>query len=550
MNGRKGDQVKKERLMGSTAAERKEEAPSRAAAIAVLRDFLSHHWLDTLLIWLYSLLPLLSLFSKTVDWDTASEVTMARWQDTLGQINVFAMLRPLVLVTLKHLVEPFWLAVALTMGASFVAGLLLFATVFHWTHERWLARGAVVLFYLNSSIVATTFSIDDNLLPLPCAIGSFYLLYTSAPYTYKRLYGAGCLLSLAMAWHFQYVTLLPVLVGTYAAIQWKTGTPFCRRLGYQTAVLLAGCLTIFAPLFLTILTAKNMLTWEMLSHPLSIFSYGTNPAWSYLAQPRPWDESVRWVILWFLALCWFNSPVLPVLPAFDANVTGLTLVSLLLGGVWLAILVGLPLTSWQRQTPQRRVTLLSNLAILGITAAFTFLFDPSSWERWTQAVPFVIINVCLAVKTWNRYPQFAKKLPHLHIGRLAPKKVGAILLTSGIIMLSSLATLGVTYRQSAPMQDFWELVTVPEDQALVMADYGTTALLSYYRGATVFYLDVEPMRWTAGKQQPCNYTEILTWNHSYLLVTYDAIGKLQAYANNTLTFSRCPDYHVAVYRIQ
>lgn len=541
--------MKKEIVTGSTGAEQKEKAPPRCAAIVALRDFLSHHWLDMLLIWLYSLLPLLSLFGKTVDWDTASEVTMARWQDTLGQINVFAILRPLVLITLNHFAEPLWLAVALTIGASAVTGILLFAIVLHWTHERWLARGAVVLFYLNSSIMATTFSIDDNLLPLPCAIGSFYLLYTSAPYTYKRLYGAGCLLSLAMAWHSQYLTLVPVFLGTYAAIQWKTGRPFRRRLAYQTAVLLAGCLTIFVPLFLTILAAKNMLTWEMLSHPLSIFGYGTNPEWSYLAQPRTWDGSVRWVILWFLALCGFNSPVLPALPALDANVTGLTLVGLLLGGVWLAILVGLPLTSWQRQTPQCRIILLSNFAILGITAAFTFLFDPSSWERWTQAVPFVIINVWLAVKTWNKYPQFAQNLPHLHIGSLAPKQIGATLLISSIIMSGSLVTLGVTYRQSAPMQDFWELVAAPDDQALVMADYGSTALLSYYRGATVFYLDVEPMRWTAGKPQPCNYTEILTWNHSFLLVTYDAISKLQAYANNTLTFSRCPDYRVAVYRI-
>ena len=421
---------------------------------------------------------------------------------SLRNIRPYALLLPLILLVSSSYLDPlivyFFLSICAGVGTAF----LVYWITISQTNNRIVGILCMFLVLIIDGFYQTFKQLDDNILPLPFILLSFYLLFveTQQPAENRRIlriFASGLLFSIAIAFHLQTVILMPLLV--FCSLT-DYRLQFIRRV-INSLIVFFGIVSVFMPLVFMVMFARGAYSIESLTTLTAYSSFFLVPKWYLFAEERTVTELIDWFFQWLASMITYNSPFF--LFAYQGI---LFLVSSI---TWFGILMGVPLFSFLKSFPEQKKTnlfILWGYLVFLLTSISTFIFEPQGFERWAQAIPFLVINLGIGLNTisktpnfWNRFSQKfhisgpLKGLASLKRGVSNNRLFGLLM----VCLVLAKYSAGFTYAVLSPTVNDWPypnksviddiIQSVPENAPLILGRYELwNTLLYYHFGWTIF----------------------------------------------------------------
>lgn len=421
---------------------------------------------------------------------------------SLRNIRPYALLLSLILLVSSSYLDPlivyFFLSICAGVGTAF----LVYWITISLTNNRIVGILCMFLVLIIDGFYLLFRQLDDNILPLPFILLSFYLLFveTQQPAENRRIlriFASGLLFSIAIAFHLQTVILIPLLV--FCSLT-DYRLQFIRRVT-NSLIVFFGIVSVFMPLVFMVMFARGVYSIESLTTLTAYSSFFLVPKWYLFAEERTVTELIDWFFKWLAGMITYNSPF------FLFEYQGiLFLVSSI---IWFGILMGVPLFSFLKSFPEHKKTNLFipwGYLVFLLTSISTFIYEPQGFERWAQAIPFLVINLGIGLNQISKIPNFWNRITQkFHIS--GPLKGLASLKRGisnnrlfGLLMVCLVLakySAGFTYAVLSPTVNDWPypnksiiddiIQSVPENAPLILGRYDLWTTLLYYRfGWTLF----------------------------------------------------------------
>ncbi|MFX0205064.1 MAG: hypothetical protein ACFFDT_03695 [Candidatus Hodarchaeota archaeon] len=456
---------------------------------------------------------LIVIFSCYFDNDALFQVLIPikRGKLSLKNIRPYAPLLPSILLIFNPYLDSLIVYIILGICAGVGTAFLVYWITVSQTKNRIVGILCMFMVLVINGTQILLRTLDDNLLPLPLVLLSFYLLFveTQQPAECQRrlrIFASGLLLSIAIAFHLHTVILMPLFL-FYTFTDYRM--QFKHRMKNSLIVFL-GIISFFMPLVFLVMDARGTFSIGSLTTPTAYSPYFHQSKWYLFAEERTVAELIDWVFLWFAGMITYNSPFLlfgsPEYYSF-AYQGILFFVSSI---IWFGIIVGVPLfflfKPFQEQKKMNLFVILGFLVFL-MTSIFAFLFAPQDPERWALAIPFLVINFGIGLNNisknknfWNRFSQ------KFHIsgffkGFTRPKRwvsnnrlFGLLLICLALIKYSA----GFAYAIMSPTHNDWPypnksiiddiIQNVPENAPLILGPADDWNMVSYYRFGWTLYI--------------------------------------------------------------
>ena len=421
---------------------------------------------------------------------------------SLKNIRPYALLLPLILLASNSYVDIVVGYVILGICAGAGTAFLVYWITTSLTKNRIVGILCMFLVLIIDGFHQIFRILDDNILPLPFILLSFHLLFveTQQPAEnrrIRRIFASGLLFSIAIAFHLQTVILMPLLVFcplTDYRLQ------FIRRMK-NSLIIFFGIVSVFMPLVFIVMFARGAYSIESLTTLTAYSSYFLVPKWYLFAEERTVTELIDWFFQWLACMIMYNSPFfLIVYQGILFFVSSI---------IWFGILMGVPLFSFLKSFPEQKKPNLFvtwGYLVFLLTSISTFVFDAQEIERWTQAIPFLVINLGIGLNQISKIPNFWNRISQkFHISgplkRFARLKRGVsnnrLFGLLMVCLVLSKYSAGFTYAVLSPTVNDWPypnksiiddiIQSVPENAPLILGRFDLWYTLSYYHfGWTLF----------------------------------------------------------------
>lgn len=451
-------------------------------------------------------LGLIIFYSFSFDGDAIIDVLAPLKLGTLALKNIqpYALLLPLILLISNSYLDPLIIYFIFSFCVGVGTAFLVYWIIISQTKNRIVAILCMHLVFTINGFYATFRNLDDNILPLPFILLSFYLLFleTQQPAEkrqIRRIFASGLLLSIAIAFHLEMVILIPGLVFcifTDYCVQYK------RRVK-NSLIAFLGIIAFFMPLLFLVMDARGALSFESLTTPSAYSSYFNRTSWYLPAKERTVTELIDWGFKWLVGMITYNSPFL----LFASP----GMLFYVLSTIWFGILLGLPLVTYFKPIQEQKITNLFvtwGYLVFLLTSIFAFVYAPHDPERWVQAIPFLAINLGIGLNQISQKPNFWYRISQkFHIS--GPLKGFASLQREisntrlfGLLMICLVLTkysAGFAYAVLTPTHYDWPypnkrliddiIQSVPEDAPLILGPLHDWRMVSYYHyGLTLFVI--------------------------------------------------------------
>ena len=451
-------------------------------------------------------LGLIIFYSFSFDGDTIIDVLAPLKLGTLALRNIqpYALLLPLILLVSSSYLDPLIMYFIFSFCVGVGTAFLVYWITISQTKNRIVAILCMYLVLIINGFYATFRNLDDNILPLPFILLSFYLLFveTQQPAEkrrIRRIFASGLLLSIAIAFHLEIVILM---LGLVFCIFTDYRVQFKRRV-INSLIAFLGIVAFFLPLLFLVMNARGALSIKGLTTLTGYSSYLTRTEWYLPAKERTVSELIDWAFKWLAGMITFCSPFfLFASPGMLFYVLSIT---------WFGILIGVPLFTYFNPFQEQKKTNLFvtwGFLVFLLTSIFAFVYAPHDPERWVQAIPFLVINLGIGLNQisqrqnfWNRISQkFHISGPLKGFARLKREISNTRLF--GLLMICLVLakySAGFAYAVLTPTNNDWPypnkrviddiIQSVPEDAPLILGPLHDWRMVSYYHyGLTIFVI--------------------------------------------------------------
>ena len=450
-------------------------------------------------------LGLIIFYSFSLDGDAIYDVLapLKLGMLSLRNIRPYALLLPLILLVNNSYLDPLIVYFILSFCVGVGTAFLVYWITISQTNNRIVAILCMFLVLIINGFYVILRSLDDNILPLPFILLSFYLLFveTQQPAENRRMrrtFAGGLLLSIAIAFHLQTVILMPGLV---LCIFTDYRVQFKRRV-LNSLIAFLGIVSFFMPLLFLVMNARGALSIKGLTTLSAYSSYFYRTSWYFPAKERTVSELIDWVLQWLAGMITSSSPFLLL-----ASQGMLFYVSSI---TWFGILLGVPLfsllKSFQEQKKKNLFVPWGYLVFL-LTSISAFLFAPHDPERWAQAIPFLVINLGIGLNQISQRPNFWNRISQkFHIsgplkGFASLKRGVSKTRLFGLLMICLVLakySAGFAYAVLTPTHNDWPypnkriiddiIQSVPEDAPLILGPLHDWRMVSYYHFGLTFFI--------------------------------------------------------------
>ena len=450
-------------------------------------------------------LGLILFYSFSFDYDALADVLIPLNRGTLSLKNIqpYAPLLPLILLVSSSYLNPLTVYFILSFCVGVGTAFLVYWIIISQTKNRIVAILCMLLVLTLNDLYNIFRRFDDNILPLPFILSSFYLLFVEIQHSPEnrrilRIFAGGLLLSIAIAFHLQTVILIPGLVFctfTDYRVQFK------RRV-LNSLIIFLGIVGFFMSLIFLVLNARGALSIEGLTTLTGYSSYFYNINWYLFAKERSISELIDWFFQWLAGMIMNNSPfILLASPGILFFVSSI---------IWFGILMGVPLLSLLKPFQDQKKTnlfVIWGYIVFFLTIFSTFIYVPQGYEKLAQAIPFLVVNFGIGLNTISKTPNFWNRISQkFHIssplkGFASLKRWVSNIRLIGLLMVCLVLakySAGFTYAVLSPTSNEWPypnkliiediIQNVPEDAPLILGPLYDWQMVSYYHFGWILFV--------------------------------------------------------------
>ncbi len=450
-----------------------------------------------------SVIGLLIFFSYYFDEDAVFQVLIPLKLSTLSLKNIrpYAMLFPVILLVNSSYLNPLIGFLILGISSGVGTAFLVYWITISQTNNRIMGILCMLLILIINGFQLIFRSLDDNIFPLPFILLSFYLIFIETQQSAEnrrklRTFGGGLLLSIAIAFHLQMVILMPLLV-------FFPFTDYRIRLKHRllnSLIAFLGIVSFFIPLFFLLMNARGLLSIEILTSPSKYIPFVFTG--NLLAKKQTDTNLIGWIFQWLEGMITFSSPFI----LFDPPGILFFIPSI----IWFGFIIGIPLYSvlklFQEQKKSNLFVTWGFMAFI-MTCIYTIIFEAENPERWTQAIPFLVINLGIGLdkvgKTTNFWNRISQKFNITRILEVfsSPKRWISNYRLFGFLMVCLVLAkyyAGFGYAVLSPTVNDWpdpnkiiidEIVQIiPENAPLILGEFFKWQMVSYYHFVWTIYV--------------------------------------------------------------